>query len=85
MNDQIPELPKGVHTALNTDDLVLWCTEEYATKANYRMQIAFDKVVRWAEQWRVIINREKTTGMLFTLSPKIQPGILTLDDTRFKF
>jgi hypothetical protein len=69
MNDQIPELPKGVHTALNTDDLVLWCTEEYATTANYRMQIAFDKVVTWAEQWRVIINREKNNwNALHTLS-----------------
>ena len=70
MNDQIPELPKGVHTALNTDDLVLWCTEEYAATANYRMQIAFEKVVTWAEQWRVIINREKNNwNALHTLSP----------------
>jgi hypothetical protein len=46
----------------------LWCTEEYATTANYRMQIALDKVVTWAEQWCVTINREKTTGILFTLS-----------------
>ena len=27
MNDLIPELPKGVHTAIYADDLVLWCTE----------------------------------------------------------
>jgi hypothetical protein len=38
--DLIPELPKGVHTAIYADDLVLWCTEEYAATANYRMQIA---------------------------------------------
>ena len=49
-------------------DMSLWCTEEYATTANYRMQIALDKVVTWAEQWCVTINREKTTGILFTLS-----------------
>jgi hypothetical protein len=27
MNDLIPELPKGVHTVIYADDLVLWCTE----------------------------------------------------------
>jgi len=59
MNDLVPELPKGVHTALYADDLVLWCTEEYATTANYRMQIALDKVVTWVEQWCVTINRKK--------------------------
>ena len=84
MNDLIPELPKGVHTALYADDLVLWCTEEYAATANYRMRIVFDKVVKWAEQWRVTINRDKTTGTLFTFSPTIQPGILTLDDTSLR-
>ena len=84
MNDLIPELPKGLHTALYVDDLVLWCTEEYATTANYRMPIALDKVVTWAKQWCVTINREKTTGTLFTLSPKIPPGRLTLDDTLLK-
>jgi hypothetical protein len=68
MNDLIPELPKGLHTALYADDLVLWCTEEYATTANYRMPIALDKVVTWAKQWCVTINREKTTGTLFILS-----------------
>ena len=44
----------------------------------------FDKVVTWAAQWRVAINRDTTTGTLFTLSPNIQPGILTLDDTPLK-
>ena len=28
MNDLVQELPKGEHTALYADDLVLWCTEE---------------------------------------------------------
>jgi hypothetical protein len=42
------------------------------------MQIALDKVVTWVEQLCVTINREKTTGTLFTLSPKIQPGKILL-------
>jgi len=30
------------------------------------------------------LTEKKTTGTLFTLSPKIQPGRLTLDDTLLK-
>ena len=72
MNDLIPELPKGVHTAIYADDLVLLCTEEYAATTNYRMQIALDNVVTWAEQWcvTVTINSEKNNNWnsLHTLS-----------------
>jgi hypothetical protein len=53
VNDLVPEPPKGVHTALYADDIALWCTAEYATTANYRVQIALDKVVTWAGKWRV--------------------------------
>ena len=56
MNDIVPGPPKGVYTALYADDIALWCTAEYATTANYRVQIALDKVVTWAEQWRVKNN-----------------------------
>ena len=61
----------------------LWCTEEYATTANYRMQIALDKVVTWAEQWYLPLTEKKQLE-LSSYSPKIQPGRLTLDDTPLK-
>ena len=51
INDIVAELPKGVHAALYADDLVLWCSEEYATTATYRMQIALENVATWAESW----------------------------------
>ena len=35
INDLVAELPKGVHAALYSNDLVLWCPEEYATTATY--------------------------------------------------
>ncbi|CAC5369599.1 unnamed protein product [Mytilus coruscus] len=59
MNDLVQELPKGVQSALYADALVLWCSEEYATTAKYRIKTAFDIVVTWAEQWCVTINRKK--------------------------
>jgi hypothetical protein len=70
MNDLVPELPNGVQAALYADDLVLWCSEEYATTAKYRIQTALDMVANWANELCVTINREKTTAILFTLSPK---------------
>jgi len=85
INDLVPELPKGVHAALYADDLVLWCCEEYATTATYRMQHALDKVAAWANDWRVTINREKTTATLFSLSPKQKPGKLTLQGSQLQF
>ncbi|CAC5377612.1 unnamed protein product [Mytilus coruscus] len=84
MNDLVSELPKGVQSALYADDLILWCSDEYATTANNRIQTALNMVVTWAEQWFVTINREKTTGRLFTLSPKTQSVRLIVDDTPLK-
>ena len=51
INDMVAELPKGVHAALYADDMVLWCSEGYATNATYRMQLALDKVTPWARDW----------------------------------
>ena len=85
VNDLVPELPKGVHAALYADDLVLWCSEEYATTATHRMQLALEKVAGWTETWGVTINREKTTATLFTLSVKARPGRLTLGNAPIKF
>lgn len=84
INDIISELPKGIHAALYADDLALWCTEEYATTASYRMQIALNTVSAWADRWCVTINKDKTTGTLFSLSPKATPGRLTLGNTILK-
>ena len=44
INDLVSELPRGVKAALYAGDLVMWCEEEYATAATYRMQLAADKL-----------------------------------------
>lgn len=81
INDLVSDLPKGVNAALYADDLVLWCKEEYATTATYRMQGAIDKLTAWAEDWCVTINKEKSCTTLFTLSPKQRAGKIKLGDT----
>ncbi|XP_053398058.1 uncharacterized protein LOC128556571 [Mercenaria mercenaria] len=82
INDLVAELPRGVKTALYADDLVLRCSEEYATTANYRMQKATDRLSAWAEEWCVQVNTEKSCTTLFSLSPKqTDAGYIRICDT----
>ena len=81
INDLIQDLPKGIHAALYADDLVMWCKEEFATTATYRMQLAADKLAAWAEEWNVTVNKDKSSTTLFTLSSKQKPGTIKLGDT----
>ena len=84
INDLVSEIPKGVQAALYADDLVLWCTEDYASTATYRMNMALERVSTWTERWCVTINRDKTTGTLFTLSPKETVKKLAMGTTTIK-
>ena len=59
IDDLVSKLPRGVKIALYADDLVMWCTEEYAGTARYRMQQAADVLTAWTEEWNVSINKEK--------------------------
>ena len=74
INDLVSELPKGIKAALYADDLVIWCKEEYATTATYRMQLASDKLNSWTEKWCVAVNKDTSSTTLFTLSPKHKPA-----------
>jgi ribonuclease HI len=70
INDLVSDLPRGIKAALYADDLVLWCSEEHATTATYRMQQAADQLSAWADEWCVQVNTDKSCTTLFTLSPK---------------
>ena len=74
INDLISEIPHGVRTAMYADDLVMWCTDEYATTATKRMQRAADALTAWARKWCVSINTEKSSTTTFTLSQKQKSG-----------
>ena len=81
INDLVSELPKGVKAVSYADDLVMWCKEEYATTATYRMQLAADQLNSWTEKWCVAVNKDKSSTTLFTLSPKQKAGTITLGGT----
>ena len=83
IDDLIKKLPKGIKAALYADDLVMWCAEEYATTATYRMQEAVNVLAAWAKRWNVSINKDKSSTTLFTLT-KQQPGKIKLGDYPLK-
>ena len=72
INDLVSELPRGVKAALYAEDQVLWCKEEHASTANYRIQQAIDQLTAWTEDWCVTVNKDKSSTTLFTLSPMEQ-------------
>ena len=72
-------MPRKVQGAIYADDLVLWCSEEHITTANYRLQQALNILESWTKQWLVKINSRKTTYTVFSLSTKEQKASLQLD------
>ena len=83
IDDLVSKLPKGVKIALYADDLVMWCSQESAGTARYRMQQAADVLTAWTEEWNVSINKEKSSTTLFTITQqKIEP--IVLGGTRLK-
>ena len=78
VNDIIAELPGNIHSALYADDMVLWCSEEYITTTNYRMQQALEVLESGTKKWSVKVNSTKTTYTVFSLSPKEQKVTLRL-------
>ena len=56
VNDIIAELPRKIHSALYADDMVLWCSAEYITTDNYRMQQALEVLESWTKKWSVKIK-----------------------------
>ena len=84
INDLVKELPPGIKAALYADDLVMWCTAEHATTATLKLQTAVDALSKWAKEWCVTINNDKSSTTFFTLSPKQKPGTVLLDGTALR-
>ena len=50
--------------------MVLWCSGEHLTTANYRLQQALNILERWTKWLLVKINPRKTTYTIFSFSTK---------------
>ena len=79
INDIVRDMPRKVQGAIYADDLVLWCSEEHLSTANYRMQQALNTLEGWTNQWLVKINSRKTTYTIFSLSTKEQKATLHIN------
>ena len=79
INDIVGDMTGKVQGAIYADDLVLWCSEEHLSTANYRMQQALNTLEGWTNRWLVKINSRKTTYTIFSLSTKEQKATLHIN------
>ena len=79
INDIVGDMPRKVQGAIYADDLVLWCSEEHLSTANYRMQQALNTLGGWTNQWLVKISSRKTTYTIFSISTKEQKSTLHIN------
>ena len=79
INDIVRDMPRKVQGAIYADDLVLWCSEEHLSTANYRLQQALNTLEGWTSRWLVRINPRKTTYAIFSLSTKEQKATLHIN------
>ena len=79
INDIVAELPRKVQGAIYADDLAIWCSEEYLSTAQYRLQEALKVLESWTKRWLVKINATKTTYTVFSLSTKEQKAKLYIN------
>ena len=68
IHDTLHRMPTNIQEAIYADDFALWCSEEYITTANYRLQQALPVIKSWARAWLVKVNEKKTTFTIFSLS-----------------
>ena len=61
IKDIVRDMPRKVQGAIYTNDLVLWCSEEHLSTANYRLQQTLNTLEGWTKQWLVRINPRKAT------------------------
>ena len=79
IGDILQRLPRNVRGAIYADDLALWCSEEYITTANYRLQQALQEIEAWSHTWLIKVNERKTTYTVFSLSKQQQRVSLQLN------
>ena len=79
INDIVRDMHRTVQGAIYADDLVLWCSEEHLSTANYSLQQTLNTLEGWTKRWLVRINPRKTTYTIFSLSTKEQKATLHIN------
>ena len=79
INDVVRDMPRKVLGAIYADDLVLWCSDEHLTTANYRLQQALSISVGWTKWCLVKTNPRKTAYAIFSLLTKEKKASLHIN------
>lgn len=67
------EITKNINksqVALYADDLVIWHSHRYARQSTRYLNQDLEKITTFCDLWKLIINPEKCSYTIFTMSPK---------------
>ena len=77
--DWIQDIP-GIQTLLYADDLIIWATSSNVKALEDCMNVALERLSRWAGVNELVVNPEKTEFQLFTMSTKTHIVNLKYED-----
>nr|KAG5695645.1 hypothetical protein BaRGS_029135 [Batillaria attramentaria] len=72
--------PGHISRALHADDFAMWNASEFTSSATVRMQEALNTTSKWATDWCVTINSQKTVTTCFSLSNTKETLRLTINN-----
>ena len=71
IND-LPSCLKNTHISLYADDTVIYCSGANPKEIKKALQEDLERVVNWMEINRLVLNKEKTKGMLFGTRQRLE-------------
>nr|KAG5688528.1 hypothetical protein BaRGS_031312 [Batillaria attramentaria] len=80
INDISSSLSRHISRALHADDFAMWNASESTSSATVRMQEALNTTSKWATDWCVTINSQKTVATCFSLSNTKETLRLTINN-----
>nr|KAG5701253.1 hypothetical protein BaRGS_020615 [Batillaria attramentaria] len=80
INDITSSLSRHISRALHADDFAMWNASESTSSATVRMQEALNTTSKWATDWCVTINSQKTVATCFSLSNTKETLRLTINN-----
>jgi retron-type reverse transcriptase len=68
-NLYISDFPTSTNTeiALYADDSVIYSSSDKIENVTANIQTHLDKILKWAQKWKIILNPTKSTAVIFTL------------------
>ena len=87
INDLVEALPSTTEVSLYADDVAVWAGARSIADASVKVQSALHELERWARQWKLPINPEKSEAAAFALGTNAESTAtpnLQLDGQRLR-